>query len=260
MKKIALLLAVVLMFSFVLVSCDNGTEESKATSDVVSTDTSAETSTEESTEASEEESTEASEEESTEVSDEVSEEESKEPVIEPAEVGEVISVGKTYTLSNLFRQSPETWGWDENCDVAYPDEEGVTLTDGVKLPTEEVYTDAVWAGFNGNGTPDYTENGYSWIRLDLGEKKDISLIELTVDTSKLDSGIGASNFTVEFLVSEDGETWTSLGTEVAVDSTEVITTDIAKATNVSAQYVEVHLVRAGWMFVSELTVYDVAAE
>ena len=252
MKKIALILAVVLMFSLVLVSCDNTTEESKATSDVVSTDTSAETSTEESTEASEEE--------STEVSEEVSEEESQEPVIEPAEVGEVISVGKTYTLSNLFRQSPETWGWDENCDIAYPDEEGVTLTDGIKLPTEESYQDAVWAGFNGNGTPDYTENGYSWIRLDLGEKKDISLIELTVGTSKLGSGIGAANFTVEFLVSEDGETWTSLGTEVAVDSTDVITTDIAKATNVSAQYVEVHLVRSGWMFVSELTVYDVAAE
>ena len=241
MKKIALILAVVLMLSFALVACDN-TEESKApaTSETVSTDTSVE--------------------ESTEVSEEVSEEESQEPVIEPAEVGEVISVGKTYTLSNLFRQSPETWGWDENCDVAYPDEDGVTLTDGVKLPTEEVYSDAVWAGFNGNGTPDFAENGYSWIRLDLGEKKDISLIELTVGTSKLGSGIGAANFTVEFLVSEDGETWTSLGTEVAVDSTDVITTDIAKATNVSAQYVEVHLVRSGWMFVSELTVYDVAAE
>ena len=250
MKKIALILAVVLMLSFALVACDN-TEESKApaTSNTASTDTSVE------------ESKEVSEEESTEVSDEeVSEEESQEPVIEPAEVGEVISVGKTYTLSNLFRQSPETWGWDENCDVAYPDEEGVSLTDGVKLPTEESYTDAVWAGFNGNGTPDFAENGYSWIRLDLGEKKDISLIELTVGTSKLGSGIGAANFTVEFLVSEDGETWTSLGTEVAVDSTDVITTDIAKATNVSAQYVEVRLVRSGWMFVSELTVYDVAAE
>ena len=244
MKRIALILAVVLMLSFVLVACDN-TEESKApaTSDVVSTETSKEVSEE------------VSEEESTEVSEDVSEEES---VIEPAEVGEVISVGKTYTLSNLFRQSPETWGWDENCDIAYPDEEGVSLTDGVKLPTEEVYTDAAWAGFNGNGTPDFAENGYSWIRLDLGEKKDISLIELTVGTSKLGSGIGAANFTVEFLVSEDGETWTSLGTEVAVDSTDVITTDIAKATNVSAQYVEVHLVRSGWMFVSELTVYDVA--
>ena len=244
MKKIALILAVVLMLSFALVACDN-TEESKApaTSDTVSTETSKEVSEE------------VSEEESTEVSEDVSEEES---VIEPAEVGEVISVGKTYTLSNLFRQSPETWGWDENCDIAYPDEEGVSLTDGVKLPTEEVYTDAAWAGFNGNGTPDFAENGYSWIRLDLGEKKDISLIELTVGTSKLGSGIGAANFTVEFLVSEDGETWTSLGTEVAVDSTDVITTDIAKATNVSAQYVEVHLVRSGWMFVSELTVYDVA--
>ena len=244
MKKIALILAVVLMLSFALVACDN-TEESKApaTSDTVSTETSKEVSEE------------VSEEESTEVSEEVSEEES---VIEPAEVGEVISVGKTYTLSNLFRQSPETWGWDENCDIAYPDEEGVTLTDGVKLPAEEVYSDAAWAGFNGNGTPDFAENGYSWIKLDLGEKKNISLIELTVGTSKLGSGIGAANFTVEFLVSEDGETWTSLGTEVAVDSTDVITTDIAKATNVSAQYVEVHLVRSGWMFVSELTVYDVA--
>ena len=250
MKKIALILAVLLMLSFALLACDN-TEQSKApaTSDTVSTDTSAE----ESTEVSEEESTEVSED----VSEDVSEEES---VIEPAEVGEVISVGKTYTLSNLFRQSPETWGWDENCDIAYPDEEGVSLTDGVKLPAEESYQDAVWAGFNGNGTPDFAENGYSWIRLDLGEKKDISLIELTVGTSKLGSGIGAANFTVEFLVSEDGETWTSLGTEVAVDSTDVITTDIAKATNVSAQYVEVHLVRSGWMFVSELTVYDVAAE
>ena len=61
MKKIALVLAVVLMLSLVLVSC-GGTEESKApaTSDVVSTETSKEVSEEE----SEEESEEVSEEES----------------------------------------------------------------------------------------------------------------------------------------------------------------------------------------------------
>ena len=249
MKKIALVLAVVLMLSLVLVSC-GGTEESKApaTSDVVSTDTSVE------------ESTEVSEEESTEVSDEeVSEEESQEPVIEPAKVGEVISVGKTYTLSNLFRQN-SSYTWDENSPISYPDEDGVSLTDGVKLPTEETYTDAAWAGFNGNGTPDYVQNGYSWIRLDLGEVKNISLIEVTSGTGKLGSGINSKDLTIEFLVSEDGENWTSLGTSVAVDSAEEITTDTSKATNVSAQYVEVHLVKGSWMFISELTVYDVAAE
>ncbi len=179
--------------------------------------------------------------------------------VAPGRVGEVISGGCAYETSQLFRQN-SSYAWDDNSPVSYPDEDGVTLTDGVKLPAEDSFSDAVWAGFNGNGTPDYKENGYSWIRLDLGEVKNISLIELTAGTAKLGSGIKADGLTVEFLVSEDGETWTYLGKEKAVDSTEEITTDIAKATNVSAQYVEVHLVKGGWMFISELTVYDVAAE
>ena len=151
------------------------------------------------------------------------------------------------------------WGWDENAAHSYPDEDDVTLTDGVKDPGDASYTNAVWAGFNAQ-TPDYTENGYSWIIVDLGEKTDISLIELTAATSALENGIGASNFTVEFFVSDDGESWTSLGTQVAVDDPAVNFVDIVKETNTSGQFVKVHMVRAGWMFVSELAIYDVAAE
>ena len=165
-----------------------------------------------------------------------------------------VAEGKAYTTSDLFRMSNVTWGWDETFDVTYPDEGGISLTDGVKDPGDSDYTNAVWAGFN-YSSPDYTENGYSWITVDLGEVTDISKVVLVSASSALGSGIGSNNFAIEFLVSDDGENWTSIGTCDAVDSTEVNLVETAVETSASGQYVQVRMSRGGWMFISEVEVY-----
>ena len=183
-------------------------------------------------------------------------------VAAPARVGEVISVGKTYTTSPLHRQGGKEVGWayDENAPVSYPDEDGKSLTDGIKVPQDKQdFSAPEFAGFN-YGTPNYKELGYSWINLDLGEVTDISKIVLTFGSSMLGSGIGANNLTVRFYVSEDGETWTYLGEQQAVDSTEEITVDVAVATDIAGRYVKAEFSRAGWMFVTELSVYDIAPD
>ena len=183
-------------------------------------------------------------------------------VATPARVGELVSVGKEYTTSPLHRQGGKEVGWayDENAPVSYPDEDGKSLTDGIKVPQDKQdFSAPEFAGFN-YGTPNYKELGYSWINLDLGEVTDISKIVLTFGSSKLGSGIGANNLTVRFYVSEDGETWTYLGQQAAVDSTEEITVDVAVATDIAGRYVKAEFSRAGWMFVTELAVYDVAPD
>ena len=58
-----------------------------------------------------------------------------------------LAYNKTYEKSPLFRQSNETWEWDETFPEAYPDENGVTLTDG-KLNTANDLGDIAWVGFN----------------------------------------------------------------------------------------------------------------
>ena len=179
-----------------------------------------------------------------------------------ARVGELISVGKEYTTSPLHRQGGKEVGWayDENAPVSYPDEDGKSLTDGISVPQDKQdFSAPEFAGFN-YGTPNYKELGYSWINLDLGEVTDISKIVLTFGSSKLGSGIGANNLTVRFYVSEDGETWTYLGQQAAVDSTEEITVDVAVGTDIAGRYVKAEFSRAGWMFVTELAVYDVAPD
>ena len=249
MKKIAFILALVMVFAVALVACDETPAES---SNPATESTPAEST------PVDDESTPA---ESTPVDDESTpaesepEEESKAPA---AEVGELVSVGKTYTISNLFRQSTETWSWDENSPIAYPDEDGVSLTDGVKDPGDNDFHNVVWAGFNGNGTPDYVENGYSWIVIDLGAVTEISKISVTTASEALGSGIASNNMSIEFLVSDDGENWTSLGTVATVDDATVNFVETSIGTTASGQYVRVQLTRAGWMFVSEVEVYDIA--
>ena len=249
MKKIAFILALVMVFAVALVACDETPAESTPATE--STPGENESTPVENESTPDEESVPA---EST-PDESVPEEESEVPA---AEVGELVSVGKTYTTSDLFRQSSETWGWDENYPVAYPDEDGVSLTDGVKDPGDSDYKNVVWAGFNGNGTPDYVANGYSWVIIDLGAVTEISKISVYTGSEALGSGIASNNMTVEFLVSDDGENWTSLGTVATVDDASVNFVETTIGTTASGQYVKVQLTRTGWMFVSEVEVYDIA--
>ncbi len=168
-----------------------------------------------------------------------------------------LALGASYTTSQLYRQGGREveWGWDANAPIAYPDEDGKSLTDGVITVESALYSDAAWAGFHAKA-PDYEENGYSWITVDLGEAKDISNLKLHVATSVNADNAGAgiaAPATVEFLVSTDGENFESLGVvEPANEGSEVEV--VALAAEANAQYVQVRMTSAGWMFVSEVEV------
>lgn len=258
MKKLSLILALVLVLSCcILAACGDKTEESSAaesTAESTATST-AESKVEESTATSTEESTEASTEASTEESSEA--EESKEPI---ASGEDNLAAGKTYTTCEQFRQggADVNWGYDPNAQIAYPDETG-SLTDGVKATEDNVYSDAVWAGWTGVH-PDYAATGYMWMTIDLGEAKDLAKFVAYIGSSKLENGIGASNTVVSIAVSNDGETFEVVGEAVPVDDASTIhaVTTIELSEAVNAQYVQFRFIRTGWVFLSELEVYAAA--
>ncbi len=163
----------------------------------------------------------------------------------------------TYTLSQQFRQGGKevNWGWDDNAPIAYPDDAG-DLTDG-KLPEEMGYGDPAWIGFHPNA-PEYQEIGYSSIVLDLGKACDISKINGIFATQMLANGI-ATPTSVEYLVSDDGENFTSVGTVTPTNPADVGTENVALDCDVTGQYVMVKMVGNGWMFIAELEVYGAEA-
>ena len=169
------------------------------------------------------------------------------------------NIAGDYTITDQFRQGGKdvNWGWDPNAPIAYPDEGG-SLTDG-KVDTdatENVYADAVWAGFS-YLVPTYEGVGYHAITLDLGEAKDLYEVALYVATSKLSNGIGCTNSTVQFFASNDGENWEAISDElVPVDDATVNVVRVASKVSANAKYVQVRFARAGWLFISEVEVYE----
>ena len=246
------MLAFVLVFACVLVACSEETETSStpATESSVAATESSEAAAESSEAAAE--SSEAAVEESSEAADE-----SKEPV----EAGtENLAAGKSYTIAEQFRQGgPEVnWGYDPNAAIAYPDEDNKTMTDGVIAAEDAAYSDAVWAGWTGVH-PNYT--GYANITIDLGEATDIAKGVVYLGASGLGNGIGASNMTIEIAVSTDGTNYEVVAGVVPedTDSSSLVAVEIELDAVANARYVEFRMNRAGWMFVSEVEVYGVAA-
>ena len=107
-----------------------------------------------------------------------------------------VALGKSYKISQQFRQSTETWTWDDNAPIAYPDNGG-ELTDG-KFPGEDAgYGDDAWVGFHG-GAPEYKDElHYSYVRVDLGAVYKLSELKAHLGSAKLGSGITAPT-AVEF--------------------------------------------------------------
>lgn len=164
---------------------------------------------------------------------------------------ENLATGKTYTTSELYG-GPDA--------VLYPDEGGVTLTDGVVAALECPYYDPAFVGFNAN-SEDYQTNGYSSITVDLGNNYWINKFSINVATSfNATAGIYAPG-KISVYVSDDGNEWTSAGSAVPVDDSSVgiIDTAIALDNSVYARYVQFRVVAAegkSWMFVSEVEVFE----
>lgn len=164
-----------------------------------------------------------------------------------------IAAGKNYTISQQFRQGAD-YSWDDNADIAYPDEGG-TLTDGVYTVESAGYGDAAWAGFT-SAAPEYSQIGYSYINVDLGASSDITKF---VAYLCKDSNAGvAMPSALNYYVSNDGENYELAGTvtptadENGVHSFEV-------TADVNARYVELRMTLGGWGFISELEVYGTSS-
>ena len=274
MKKIAILLAFVLALScclFTLAACGDG-EEASSPADSAEATSSADTSSaaassekeETSAAVSSEEAESSAPEESSEEVESSAPEESSEPETNPDATENPdhknLAAGKSYVTSLLYRQggADAGWGYSETVDITYPDTDGVELTDGVFPAADAAYTDDPFMGFSRGGesltTPDYRENGYSYVTVNLGEVYVLSQLVLYVGTSKLDYGISVPA-TVEFLVSDDGENFTSVGTVVPTDDTETSFTAVTLDCNATGQYVQVRFTSSGWMFLCEFEAY-----
>ena len=230
MKKIALILALVLALSLVLVSC-GGTEESKApaTSDAVSTETSKEVSTE------------ASEEESDE---EVSEEESTGPVyaegtteIDRTLTATVVTEGLAYNEITSTRGEGDAWA------VL-----GTKLTDGI------VKCDG------GDATVFFgTSGGYDVI-IDLGEKVE-GLADFSASMCYGAWGISVVD-SVQYFVSDDGENWLPVAAAVmGAEQTpleengdwKLVDFKVELEKGVSAQYVKFSITSGGHVWLGEVS-------
>ncbi|MBR5263591.1 MAG: hypothetical protein IKV50_02740, partial [Clostridia bacterium] len=208
MKKLSLLLALLMIFTCcALASCSEEETSSAPEASSTAPATSSEAPATSSEAESSEEAVESSEEE-------VSEEPGfvKNPDALATE-GANVAEGKTYTRSLLYRQggADVEWGWDENATIAYPDDAN-DLTDGVIAADDAAYNDAAWMGFHKNA-PDYAENNGAWIIVDLENSYVLSELTLYTGSIFLGSGIAAPT-NVEFLVSEDGEEWYSVGSVI----------------------------------------------
>ena len=166
--------------------------------------------------------------------------------------------GKTYTISEQFHMSTETWGYDESYPVSYPDD-NYELTDG-QLP-EPGYAEPGFMGFN-QQTPAQAERGYAFVSFDLGAVCDLD--ELSYYTHK-DNGSGIqAPHTVEVYVSNDGENYELAGSKTYEgddhkNMEDKVNHDVAIALDVSAQYVEVRFISYGWCFLGEIEILGTAA-
>lgn len=276
MKKIAILLALVMALScclLMLAACGES-DDASSPADTSSAATSSEGTSsaatssekEESSVTSEAESSEEASSEPTEESSEPTEESSEEPVDDetpdatPNPDGKNLAAGKSYTKSQLFQQGEstddagnKTWGWVDGIDPSYPDTGDKELTDGKFAADDSTYSGEEWMGFH-SGCPDYASNGYAYFTVDLGDVYALSKLVVYVGTTNLTGGIGAPA-TVEFLVSDDGKTFTSVGTISPTDDPSSSVQAVALDCNVTGQYVQVRMTAANWMFVCEFEAY-----
>ena len=163
-----------------------------------------------------------------------------------------VAAGKSYVISEQFRQSNITWGYDESFPPAYPDDGG-ELTDGKAPADDEGYLAPGWVGFN-HKTPAQTERGYAYITIDLEEVTDITGISVAYGK---DTAVGITvPYWVEYFVSEDGETFEKMGySEINPDEAKSGTNWYGFDFDAAAQYVQLRVFSYGWAFVGEIEVY-----
>lgn len=165
-----------------------------------------------------------------------------------------VARGAKYVTSELFRQDDSYW-WSPNEPIAYPDTDGVELTDG-KFPSEVTgYNDPAFFGFRAD-SPDIAARGYAYIRVDLGNVYDLSALVLYVGTSRLSNGIYAPEAISFYAVEDmDGSNPVEIGTVCPYDDVTVPYIPCVLEAETKAQYIEIRMDPRNWLYVTEFEAY-----
>ncbi len=172
---------------------------------------------------------------------------------EPDPNRENLALNKKYTADGIYT--------DESGAVTYPDESGITLTDGVIAPSNAGYDHTAYVGFN-RGTDFYETNGYVAITVDLEQEYWMDKFVLSAASDyHIESGIGAPE-QITVLVSADGAEWTEVKTVTPDNDASVSCNDfVIKSDNsVLGRYIQFRIVGTrNWIMVSEIAAYEGAA-
>jgi len=164
------------------------------------------------------------------------------------EIGENLAKGKKYTTSELYPESGS---------ATYPDEGGVTMTDGILPPDDAKYDHQAYIGFNKN-VQDYTDNGYFSITVDLGNIYNLAKFTAYVGSEYNGAGIVAPE-SVWVYVSDDNAKWELVGATAPEDTTSVsaIPATVELQNAVSARYVQYRFVcKKSWTMVAEVMAFE----
>ena len=163
-----------------------------------------------------------------------------------------VARGKSYTRTVLY---------PNNSNPSYPDEGGMSMTDGEISPDDARYGNTTFAGFNKN-SDDYKAKGYAHITVDLGENHLLDQFTAYIGSVGLGAGIDAPEVIWAYL-SADGETWYNAGALDFSDTDKVNTLEATLKLDsaLSATYVQFRFLGNGnWIFVSEVEAYGIPSE
>lgn len=169
--------------------------------------------------------------------------------VEPDPVRANLALNKTYVADGVYTVDGV---------ASYPDENGVTLTDGITAPFDAKYDHAAYVGFN-RGTDFYTENGYVAITVDLESEYWMDKFVLHAGSDyNSPTGIGAPE-QISVFVSADGAEWTEFKT-ITPESDATISCNafvIESDTSVLGRYVQFRIVGSlNWIMVAEVEAYE----
>ena len=141
-----------------------------------------------------------------------------------------VALGKKYTNSPVYKKD-DTY-------EKYPDETGVSMTDGVYAPDGAIYSAEEYVGFN---TADsfYNENGYFLVTVDLGREYHLNrLVAYTASKAATAGVVGPKN--VSFYVSTDNKSWISAGSVSPTDTDKesMVAAELNLENAVYARYVQ----------------------
>lgn len=161
-----------------------------------------------------------------------------------------VALNKSYTTSELY---------EKNGTVRYPDEGGITMTDGISAPVDASYSHEAYLAFYKNDTY-YTENGYASITVDLGDEYSLDRFVARV-ASSYNGGAGVNTpARMAVYVSDDGEVWEEAGATAVIDKADVscIPVSVELEEAVAARYVQYRLVCGEGVFVmvAEVEAYE----